>query len=122
MEKTFFEQMGITYHHEGDYLLPDLTPPVSIPVGIWGQRRRRYLRIHRQPIYTALLLSGELDNHLSEVDRQAEDLFSQLVNQIAEREGISEQFKADHEMEWVGCMNNIRNRVEEIIFKRYIYC
>ena len=115
MEKSFFEQMGGTYYQEGDYLLPDLALPVSVSIGIWGQRRRRYLKIHRQPIYIALFLSGELDSHLSEVDQQAEEMFSQLVKQLAEQEGVTEQLKAERQMEWVGRMNNICNRATEIV-------
>ena len=101
MEKSFFEQIGGTYYQEGDYLLPDLTPPECVPVGIWGQRRRHYLKTHREPIYTALFLSGELDSHLSEIDQQAEEMFSQLVQQMAEQEGVTEQLKAERQMEWV---------------------
>ena len=115
MEKSLFEQLGGTYHQEGDYLLPDMTPPESVPVGIWGQRRRRYLKTYRKSVYAALLLSGELDSHLSEIDAQAEAMFFQLVSQLAEREGVTEQLKADRRMEWVGRMNNIRNRATEIV-------
>ena len=120
MEKLFFEQMSGTYHQEGDYLLPNLTPPESAPVGIWGQRRRRYLKTHRNPIYTALFLSGELDSHLSEIDQQAEEMFSQLEKQTAEQEGITEQLKAEYQMEWVGRMNSIKSRVEEIVCNELI--
>ena len=107
--------MGGTYHQKGDYFLPDLAPPEDIPIGIWGQRRRRYLKTHREPIYNALLLSDELDSHLSEVDQQAGKMFSQLVKQIAKQEGITEQLKADCQMEWVRRMNNIRNRATEMV-------
>ena len=115
MEKSTFEQVGGTYRWEGDYLLPNLTVPESAPVGIWGQRRKQYLREHRKALYTAMLLSEELENHLTEIDQQAEEMFSQLVKQMAAQEGITEQLKADSQMEWVGCMNNIRERVTEII-------
>lgn len=115
MEKSTFEQVGGTYRWEGDYLLPNLTVPESVPVGIWGQRRKQYLREHRKALYTAMLLSEELENHLTEIDQQAEEMFSQLVKQMAAQEGITEQLKADSQMEWVGCMNNIRERVIEII-------
>ena len=115
MEKSTFEQVGGTYRWEGDYLLPNLTVPESVPVGIWGQRRKQYLREHRKALYTAMLLSEELENHLTEIDQQAEEMFSQLVKQMAAQEGITEQLKADSQMEWVGCMNNIRERVTEII-------
>ena len=121
MEKSFFEQMGGTYYQEGDYLLPNLMPPESVSVGIWGQRRRHYLRTHRKPTYTALFLSGELDSHLSEVDQQAEDMFSQLVKWLAEQEGVTEQLKADRQMEWVGRMNNIRSQATEIINAELIF-
>lgn len=121
MEKSIFKKMGGTYRQEGDYLLPNLTTPESVPVGIWGQRRRRYLREHRQSLYTALLLSGKLDAHLVDIDRQAEEMFSQLVKQIADSEGITEQLKAGHQMEWVEQMNNICDRVTEIIQDALIF-
>jgi hypothetical protein len=121
MKKLLFEQNGITYHWEGDYLIPDLVPPESVPVGIWGQRRRKYLREQKEPIYTAMLLSGKLDTHLAEINRQAEDMLSQLVKQMADREGITERLKVENQMAWVGNMNNIRNAVEEIVFRELIY-
>ena len=83
MEKSFFEQMGGTYHQEGDYFLPDLLPPESISVGIWGQRRKHYLKTQQEPVYTALLLSGKLESHLSEVDAQAKAMLFQLVKRLA---------------------------------------
>lgn len=115
MEKSFFEQMCGTCRQEDDYLLPNLVPPESIPIGIWGQRRRRFLRKHRNPIYTALFLSSKLDAHLAEIDHQAEEMLSQLVKQMAEQEGVSERLKAINQMEWVGRMNNIHNRAIEIV-------
>lgn len=121
MEKSLFEQVGGTYHQEGDYLIPNLVLPEAAPVGIWGQKRRRYLREHRNPIYAALFLSGKLDTHLAEIDQQAEEMFSQLVKQMAQQDGITEQLKAENQMEWVKQMNNIRNQVEEVIFSTLIY-
>ena len=115
MEKSLFERMGGTYHQEGEYLLPDLTVPESTSIGIWGQRRKHYLKVHREPLYTALLLSGKLDNHLVEVDTQAETMFFQLVKQMAKQEEITEKLKAENQLEWVRRMNSIRNRVEEVI-------
>jgi hypothetical protein len=115
MEKSTFEQMGGTYRQEGNYLLPNLTVPERVSIGIWGQRRRQYLRGHRKALYNALLLSGKLDNHLADINQQAEDMFFQLVKQMAEQEGITEQLKADSQMEWVGQMNNIRSAAEEIV-------
>lgn len=121
MEKSLFEQMGGTYRREGDYLLPNLVPPESVPVGIWGQRRRHYLKTQRGPIYTALLLGGKLDSHLSEIDVQAEAMFFQLVKQIAEQEGITEQLKAENQMEWAQRMNGIRNQASEIVCNEIIH-
>lgn len=121
MGKSFFEQMGGTYRQEGDYLLPNLAPPESIPVGIWGQRQRHYLRTQQGPIYTALLLSGKLDSHLSEIDAQAETMFFQLVEQLAKQEGITEQLKDENQIEWVGRMNNIQNQASEIVRNKLIY-
>ena len=88
---------------------------------LW-QRRKRYLCEHRNPLYTALLFSGKLYAHLADIDHQAQEMFSQLIEQMATREEITEQLKAENRMEWVGKMNNIRNRAEEIIFNEYIYC
>ena len=121
MKKSIFEQIGGTYYQESDYLLPNLTPPESVPIGIWGQRRSHYLKTHRNPIYTALFLSGELDSHLSEIDQQAAKMFSQFVQRMAEQEGITEQLKVDHQMEWVGCMNNIRSQATEIVNAKLIF-
>lgn len=118
---SLFEELGGTYHQEGDYLLPNLAPPESTPIGIWGQRRRHYLKTYLKAIYTALLFSGKLDSHLAETDAQAETMFFRLVKQLAEQEDITEQLKAENGMEWVRRMNNIRNRVEEIIRNELIY-
>lgn len=121
VEKSTFEQMGGTYCQEGDYSPPNLTVPESVPIGIWGQRRRQYLRKHRKALYDALLLSGKLDSRLADIDQQAEDMFSQLVEQMGIQEGISEQLKADNQIEWMGRMNNIGNVVWEMIQNELIY-
>lgn len=121
MEKSAFEQMGGTYRQEGDYFLPNLAVPESVPIGIWGQRRRQYLLKHRKALYNALLLSGKLDSHLTDIDQQAEDMFFQLVKKMAAQEGITEQLKAEYQMKWVGCVNNIRDRAIEVINNELIY-
>ena len=121
MEKSLFEQMGGTYRQEGDYLLPNLTVPESTTIGIWGQRRRQYLKEHRQALYTALLLSRKLNDHLSDTDEQAEVMFSQLVKQMVEQESITEQLKAENQMEWVRRMNSVRNRVTEVVNAELIF-
>lgn len=122
MEKSTFEQMGGTYRQEGDYLLPNLAVPELAPIGIWGQRHLRYIKAHRKAIYTGLLLGGKLNDYLTEVNRQAEEMFLRLVNQMAAQEGISEQLKAENQIEWVRRMNSIRARTEEIIYAELIYC
>ena len=121
MEKSLFERMGGTYHQEGDCFLPDLSVSKLPAIGIWGQRRRRYLKKHRQAFYTALLLSGKLNDHLSEIDRQAEDIFSQLVRQITDCEKVTGRLKECNQLEWVRKMDNIQKRVVEIVNADLIY-
>ena len=103
MEKSLFEQMGGTYTQVGDYLLPNLILPEQQgqPIGVWGQRHARYLKQHRKIIYMNLLTSGKLNNYLVDIDNQAENLFLQLVKQLAESEDITEELKAKDQMEWV---------------------
>ena len=121
MGKSLFERMGGTYHQEGDYFLPDLSVPELPAIGIWGQRRKRYLKEHCQALYTVLLLFGKVNDHLSEIDAQAEAMFFQLVDQMAEQEGITEQLKVENQMEWVGRMNSIRSAAEEIVNAEIIF-
>ena len=123
MAKTIFEETGGTYTQVGDYLLPDLKLPEEEqqPIGVWGQRHWRYLKEHRRTTYAALLTSGKPNSYLADIDRQAEELFSRLVKQMAEVEGVTEQLKADNQMEWVGRMNNIRSRAMEIVNCELIY-
>lgn len=107
--------LNLSYHQEGDYLLPDLLPPESPCIGIWGLRRRNYLQKHHIGIYTGLLLGSKLNAHLEEVERAANEMFDLLIQQYAVREGVTEELKARNQMEWVQRMNNIRERVEEMI-------
>ena len=117
MAKTIFEQMDGTYTMQGDYYLPDLTLPAEEerPTGVWAQRRLRYLKQHHKILYYNLLTSGKLHSHLADVEEEAQELFFRLVKEYAEREGVSEQLKAEKPMEWVRRMNNIRNRITEIV-------
>lgn len=112
--------MEITYHQEGDYLIPDLIPPESPRIGVWGERRRRFLRKHRKPLYSGMLMSGTLNAHLEEVDREAEQLFDRLTEEMAKRDGITEALKAEDQMEWVRQSNSIRLTAEEIVRKEWI--
>ena len=111
---------NITYHREGDYLLPDLLPPDAPRIGVWGLRRKRFLQKYHDGIYTGLLISGKLNAHLEEADRAANEMFDLLVKQYATREGVTEQLKAEDQMEWVRRMNSIRERVTEVICKEII--
>ena len=113
--------MKLTYHCEGDYLIPDLISPESPKIGIWGERRRQFLRKHQRPIYDAMLMHGTLNAHLEEVDRAAEKMFDRLTKQLIEREGITESLKAADQMTWVQKMNSIRIRAEEIVMSYLIY-
>ena len=117
MAKTIFEQMGGTYTMQGDYYLPDLTLPAEEerPTGVWAQRRLRYLKQHHKILYYNLLTSGKLHSHLADVEEEAQELFFRLVKEYAERENVTEQLKAENPMEWVGRMNNIRERVNEVV-------
>ena len=106
----------ITYHREGYYLIPDLIPPGAPPMGVWGMRRREFLRKHHDGIYTGLLLSGKLNAHLEEIDRAASEMFDQLIEQYATREGVTEQLKTEDQMEWVRRMNSIRGKTRGRFF------
>lgn len=121
--KSLFEQMGGTYTLQGDYYLPNLTLPAeeNNTIGIWGQRHLRYLKQHRKILYTNLLTSGRLNNYLADIDRQAEELFFRLVEQMAEREGVTEKLKAKQPMEWVGKMHALREAAAEIVNAEVIF-
>ncbi len=123
MAKTIFEQMGGTYTMQGDYYLPDLTLPAEEehPIGVWAQRHRQYLKQHHKILYYNLLTSGKLHSHLAGVEEEAQSFFLLLVQEYAEREGVTEQLKAENPMEWVRRMNNIRNQVIGIVINELIY-
>ena len=123
MAKTIFEQMGGTYTMQGDYRLPDLTLPAEEerPIGVWGQRRLRYLKQHHKILYCNLLTSGKIHSHLTDVEEEAQSLFLRLVKEYAEREGVTEQLKAENPMEWVQKVNNIRSRAAETVCADLIF-
>ena len=115
------EKTGISYTLHGDYYLPDLELPEQKPIGVWGQQHLQYLKQHRRAIYDSLLLSGKLNDHLANIDKQADEMFQQLVKQLAEKEAITEQLKATDQMEWVRRMNAVRARAVEIVNNELIY-
>ena len=124
MEKYIFdERNGLLYELQGDYYLPclKLSEVEQQPVGLWGQRHLRYIKQNRKVFYLNLLTSGKLNGYLSDIDKQAEEMFSQFVKQMAERESVTEKLKEDNQIEWVTRMNNIRNRATEIVNTDLIY-
>ncbi len=124
MEKVIYdEKNGLWYELQGDYYIPCLKLPEEEqqPIGVWGQRHLQYIKAHRKGFYTTLLTKCELNRHLADVNKQAEDMFFRLVKQMAEREGVTEKLKADNQMEWVARMNNIRSRATKIVNHDIIY-
>ena len=124
MAKTIFEEMGGTYVRQGDYNLPCLSLPTekgSKPVGVWGQRHKRYLKQNHKVLYYNLLTSGKLNSYLVDIEQQAQQLFLRLVKDLAEKENVTEELKSTNMMLWVQKMNNIRNRATEIVNTELIF-
>ena len=124
MEKYIYNNNnGLWYELQGDYYIPCLVidEEETQPIGMWGRKRLDYLKKHRRALYTTLLVSSKLNSHLVEVDNQAAEMFDQLMKQLAEKEGITEQLKATDQMAWVQRMINIRNRAEEIVSAEVIF-
>lgn len=121
-KRIYNEHTGISYTLQGDYYLPDLALPEqeNKPIGLWGHRHLCYIKRHKKVLYTNFLTSGKLNSYLADIDEQAEDMFSRLVKQMAECEGVTEKLKADNQMEWVARMNSIRSRATEIVTKDLI--
>lgn len=119
--QTIFEKMGVTYRQEGGYLLPNIEVPEIPQIGIWGQRRLQHLRTNKEGLYITMLMSGTLKDHLEEVDKTAEEMFNQLITQRRAQEGVTEELKANNQLEWVQRMNNICNRASEVVYKELIY-
>ena len=113
--------MEITYTLVGDYYRPNLVAPESPKVGRWGMLRYNYLWKYHEGLYTGMLMKGTLNPHLEEIDRQAQEMEQRLISQLAQQEGVTEQLKAEKQMEWVAKMSNIRNRADEIILNDLIY-
>ena len=123
MTKTIFEEMGGTYRQVGDYLLPNITVQTKETecIGLWGQWHARHLKEYHKVLYMNLLTSGKLYRYLVDVDRQAGDMFLRLVKEYADRQGVTEQLKAENQMEWVARMNNIQACAREIVDKEIIF-
>ena len=119
--KTIFEELGGSYSEVSGFRLPNLMAPDAPPIGIWGQRHLRWLKRNRRVTYTNLLTTGRLYDYLQEIDTQATERLELLIRQMAETEGITEQLKAEDQMEWVRRMNNIRSRTEEIVLYELIF-
>ncbi|MFG6319084.1 MAG: TnpV protein [Clostridia bacterium] len=114
----------ITYHKEGDYLIPDLIMENSnkdYRIGKYGRLRLNYLKEHKRGLYTELIISGELSNHLASINSEADKRVSDIIRKLAEAEGIDESLKQTNQMQWVQVMNNIKNRAEEIVYNEIIY-
>ena len=125
MDKYIYDKRnGLWYELQGDYYIPCLELPAEKEerhIGVWGQRHRCYLKNHRKALYTFLLTSGKLNSYLADIDRQAEEMFSRLVKQLSEKEGVTETLKAENQMLWVQKMNNLRNVAMEIVSNELIY-
>ena len=121
--KSLFEQLGGTYTRQGDYCLPDvcLPPEEERPIGVYGQRRRAYLKEHHRVLYYTLLAAGMLDGHLADIEEQAQELFSRMVKQHAVADGVTEALKADDPMAWVRKMNGIWHRANEVVMQEIVY-
>ena len=126
MDKYIYDNSnGLWYELQGDYYIPCLVLPAEKEerhIGVWGQRHLRYIRKHKKFLYTELLTSGRLNDYLAELDEEAEEMFSRLVKQLAEKEGVTEVLKAENQMLWVQKVNNLRNAAMEIVSSDLIYC
>lgn len=123
MAKTIFEEMGGTYVRQGDYLIPCLTLPTEKeqPIGLFGQRHLWYLKEYHRLTYTNLLTRGKLNAYLADIDKQAQERFETLTEQMKQAQGITEQLKEENALEWVRRMNSIRACAMEIVNKEIIY-
>ena len=121
MERYIYDETnGLWYERDGDYYIPCLKLP-EINIGIWGERHLTYIRERKKLLHTKLVINGALYSHLAEINKQANEMFSELVNQMKTREGITEKLKSENQLEWIGKMNNIRQRATEIVNTELIY-
>ncbi|WP_101877888.1 TnpV protein [Lachnoclostridium edouardi] len=124
MKKTIFEEMGGTYSRNGDYLIPNLTLPEEEEqrfIGVWGQKHLQYLKEYRKMVYLKMLTSGRLNGYLADIEKQAQERFERIVEQMKKAQGITEQLKVENALEWIGRMNNIQVCAREIVDKEIIY-
>ena len=124
MKKTIFEEMGGTYSRNGGYLIPNLTLPEEEEqrfIGVWGQKHLQYLKEYRKMVYLKMLTSGRLNGYLADIEKQAQERFERIVEQMKKAQGITEQLKVENALEWIGRMNNIQVCAREIVDKEIIY-
>ena len=125
MDKYIYdERNGLWYELQGDYYIPCLTLPTEKehkPIGLWGQRHKQYLKEHRHIVYTTMLIDGTLNRYLADINQQAEQMFHRLIEEMVQKQGVTEQLKAEQPMEWIGLMNNIRACADEIVLNDIVY-
>lgn len=124
MEKYIYnENNGLWYELQGDYYIPCLALPEeeNQPIGIWEQRHRQYLKEHRKATYTTMMVEGKLNRYLADIDKQAEEMYHRLIEEMAERQGVTEKLKAEQPMEWIGKMNNIQACAREVVNSEVIF-
>ena len=113
--------MKLEYRKCGDYLIPDFDPPAKPAIGKYGKMRHSYLRKHKEPLFTALMMQDKLNSHLEEIDRSAQEMYNCLINRLKEQYGITEKLKAENQMLWVHMMNEMHQMAEEIVLEELIY-
>ena len=124
MDKYIFDESnGLWYELQGDYYIPCLilSEEETQPIGLWGQRHKQYLKEHRHIVYTTMLIDGTLNRYLADINQQAEQMFHRLIDEMAQKQGVTEQLKAENQMEWVQQMNACKSQAEEIVKFELIY-
>ena len=124
MDKYIFDKSnGLWYELQGDYYIPCLilAEEETQPIGLWGQRHKQYLKEHRHIVYTTMLIDGTLNRYLADINQQAEQMFHRLIEEMVQKQGVTEQLKAEQPMEWIGLMNNIQAYAREIVNNEIIF-